>query len=159
MTAAIAIIIVGFTMVYTALTGQSFAEALSGKGRKLDPKGGTGGSDSGGPVPGPDVTGGTDPKGQFKGPNAHLLRALADSAVKDYHLSISQICRPADATYGAPHSLHKECRAFDATGSVPDRVAFARYAKGVAGVAEVFCDQAGMSAPGYEHTTHVHVGA
>jgi hypothetical protein len=169
MSAVILLLTVGGWLIYSALKGQSLVESLTGKGGdSLDPAGGSMDITSTGTsyTTPDDPTGseahpssGTTSKRGFKGPNAALLESLANVAVNNYHLTISQICRPADATYGAPNSLHKSCRAFDSTGSVADRVAFAKYARSVPGVDEVFCDQAGMIAPGYDHSDHVHVGA
>lgn len=164
MPAAVALIIAGFTLVYSALTGKSLAEIVSGDALPhLNPAGGKGGGGSdpgaGSQPTGPGGQGAPDPKHEFKGPHAAQLRALAELAGTHYHLRISQICRPQNATYGAPDSLHKQCRAFDSVGTVADRVAFARYAKGLPWVSQVFCDQAGMVAPGYDHSDHVHVGA
>lgn len=165
MAVALALIVVGFTFVYSALKGLSLTEVLSGAtGDKLNPKGGVwrggdfGGNNAG---EGATVTQGNDPKGKFKGPNAGLLRFLADNATQNFNLTITQICRPANASYGAPNSLHKECRAFDASGRTSDKVAYAKWARPIIAKVggEVFCDQAGMVAPGYDHSDHVHTGA
>lgn len=163
MPVAIVLLAVGGLMAYSAIRGVSIADAWKGLGRGINPAG---------PEPpeytGPDTPGaagdtkGDSPggaKGEFKGPNAALLEALRKTAVERFNLTVSQICRPQDANYGAPNSLHKQCRAMDLTGTVANRIAFARYAKGVSGVQEVFCDQAGMVAPGYDHSDHVHVDA
>jgi hypothetical protein len=163
--AAVALILAGFTLIYSALTGESLADILSGKSLpRLNPAGGKGGGSSSDPGAGsqprgPGGQGAPDPQREFKGPHAGELRALATIAQTHYHLRISQICRPANATYGAKDSLHKQCRAFDSVGATADKVAFARYAKGLPWVDEVFCDQAGMVAPGFDHSDHVHVGA
>jgi hypothetical protein len=163
MAAAVALILAGFTLIYSALTGESLSDILSGKSLpRLNPAGGKGGGGdpgAGSQPRGPGGQGAPDPQHEFKGPNAGNLRALAELAGSQYHLKISQICRPQNATYGAKDSLHKQCRAFDSVGSVADRVAFARYAKSLPWVDEVFCDQAGMVAPGFDHSDHVHVGA
>jgi hypothetical protein len=161
--AAFAVITLGSLFVYSALKGIGITDIFAGStGKKLDPAGGvvTEGADSPPRIsdafPG---TGGTDPKGQFKGPHAGLLRQLADDATGRFHLRITQICRPKSATYGSATSLHKECRAFDASGKPADMLAYARYAVTVSGVDEVFYDPAGLSAPGFAHTDHVHTGA
>jgi hypothetical protein len=170
MPAAVALILAGFTLIYSALTGESLSDILSGKTLpRLNPAGGKGGSGGGqdgsvdpgaGSQPtGPGGQGAPDPQHEFKGPNAAKLRDLAVIAQQQFDLRISQICRPKNATYGAANSLHKQCRAFDSVGTVADRVAFARFAKGLPWVSQVFCDQAGMVAPGFDHSDHVHVGA
>lgn len=169
MTVAIALLVIGYALVYSALKGLSLTEVFSGeKGDVLDPKGGNtrtfadgiGGGDFpiGGAAGNTDPGSSVDPKGQFKGPNAATLRYVATAARDRFHLTIGQVCRPKNATYGAPNSLHKECRAMDVLGSVSNRIAFARWAKQTFPAAEVFCDQAGMIAPGYEHTSHAHFG-
>lgn len=167
MATAILLITAGIVYAGSALKGVGITEFLSGATRPLSPKGGRGGSTPAPPDPAttpglsnnPPVTEG----GQFRGPNAVWLNTMRRVAEERFHLRVTQICRPQNATYGAPNSLHKSCRAGDYDGSVANRVAFARYAKADAqrqGIdAEVFCDQAGMVAPGYEHTTHTHVGA
>jgi hypothetical protein len=167
MAAAIALIVAGFTLVYSALKGLSLTDVLSGAtGSVLDPAGGKGATGKVNVNP-PDAgegstpASGGDPKGKFKGPHAGTLRMLADNATQNFNLTITQICRPASANYGSPTSLHKECRAFDAIGTTANKVAFARWAKPILDKigGEVFCDQAGMIAPGYEHRSHVHAGA
>lgn len=173
MAAALGLLVLGLTLVYSAIKGLTIAEVFQGAtGDPLNPKGGVAkkfsGSPSTGNEPEPDATGSSggpfgsgslSGNGQFKGPNAEKLEALRKIAVSKYNLRVSQICRPANATYGAANSLHKSCRAMDLTGSVADKVAFARYAKSLSWVDEVFCDQAGMVAPGFAHGDHVHVGA
>jgi hypothetical protein len=157
---AIATILVGYALTYQALTGESLVSLFSSQVRKLNPAGGRGGGGSSVTPSAPDDdTPDYGQTGQFRGPHAALLYQMSQVAQHTFHLRISQICRPKDATYGAPDSLHKQCRAFDATGNVTDRVAFARYVRGIPGIDEVFCDQAGMIAPGYDHSDHVHVGA
>lgn len=151
-------IAVGSVLMYSAFKGVGIVEAFSGKPLpKVTP------------VPGPDTqtrsrdagtttgTTGTSHSDEFKGTHADQLARLAWVAENTFHLTITQINRPMDATYGAPNSNHKYGRAFDATGTVADRIGFARFAKS-AGADEVFCDQAGMVAPGYDHSDHVHVG-
>lgn len=163
MPAAVALILAGFTLIYSALTGKSLAEILSGESLpRLNPAGGRGGGEvtaAGSQPRGPGGQGAPDPQREFKGPHAGQLRDLTQVAETKYHLRVSQICRPANATYGATDSLHKQCRAVDLVGTVADRVAFARYAKTLSWVDEVFCDQAGMYAKGFDHSDHVHVGA
>jgi hypothetical protein len=168
MPVAVGLLVLGLTLVYSAVKGLSITEVFQGQtGNPLNPKGGTisdlaGISESNSLTDlasGPTDAGLTGATGSFKGPNAARLESLRKIATSKYNLHISQICRPQNATYGAPNSLHKSCRAFDATGSVTNRVAFARYAKSLPWVAEVFCDQAGMVAPGYDHSDHTHVGA
>src|SRR4051812_43844969 len=101
---ALATILVGYALVYQALTGESLVSLFSSQGNKLDPAGGYGeGGGSGtpnAPIAGPDDPRG--PTGQFKGPHAALLERLRKTAVERFHLRITQICRPANATYGAP---------------------------------------------------------
>lgn len=161
MSAVILLLTIGGWLIYSSLKGQSLTEALTGEGGdNLNPKGHVSSELDITDSPLNDPLGGlTGKTGQFKGPHAALLFKLSQIAESKYHLKISQICRPASASYGSPTSLHKSCRAFDSVGAVADKVAFARYAKTVPGVAEVFCDQAGMVAPGYDHSDHVHVGA
>lgn len=170
MTAAVGLLVLGLTLVYSAVKGLSFVEVFEGKtGVPLNPKGGRGGTlpqsdisdDSASPFPlgQPFTEGSLSGPGQFKGPNAERLEALRKTLTTKFHLHVSQICRPANASYGAPNSLHKSCRAMDLTGSVSDRVAAARFCKGLPWVQEVFCDQAGLIAPGYDHSDHLHVGA
>lgn len=168
MTAAVGLLVLGLTLVYSAIKGLSFVEVFEGKtGAVLNPKGGKGGTppndttDTSSPFPlgtpfGEGPLGGS---GQFKGPNAARLEALRKTLVTKFHLQVTEICRPANATYGAPESLHKSCRAMDLKGSVSDKVAAARFCKSLPWVDEVFCDQAGMIAPGYDHSDHLHVGA
>lgn len=170
MTAAVGLLILGLTLIYSSIKGLSFTEIYAGQtGTTLNPRGGRGGSSPadtssdtssspfqlGAPFGIGQITG----AGQFKGPHANELEALRKTLISKFHLRVSQICRPVNATYGAPHSLHKECRAMDLTGSVSDRVAAARFCKTLPWVDEVFCDQAGMVAPGYDHSDHLHVGA
>lgn len=159
MAAALFIITAGFTLVYSALKGISVTDIFAGAtGIQLNPRGG---NERTGTVTGPaaaDAASGADPKGTFKGPHAKTLRHITDVAEDRFNLRVSQICRPANAGYGSPTSLHKECRAVDLTGSVQDRVAHARWVKQNFPAAEVFCDQAGMVAPGYDHSDHSHVG-
>lgn len=170
MAAAIGLLVLGLTLVYSAIKGLSIADVFKGEtGNPLNPKGGTPaassttGSTTVTPstagLGGPFGNGSLTSSGSFKGPNAVKLEALRKVAVSRYKLKVSQICRPANATYGAANSLHKACRAMDLTGSTADKVAFARFAKSQSWVAEVFCDQAGMVAPGFDHSDHVHVGA
>lgn len=162
MPAAIALIVAGFVFVYSALKGLTLPEVLGGMtGVKLDARGGnarTGGGTSVTGAAAADAIAGADPEGVFKGPNAKLLRYVTDVGKKQYHLRVSQICRPQNASYGAPNSLHKECRAVDMVGAVSDRVAWARWIHSSYPVLEVFCDQAGLSAPGYDHSDHAHAG-
>jgi hypothetical protein len=167
MAVAVGLLVTGLTLVYSAVKGLSMVEIFRGEtGNPLNPKGGTIGDLPTRPVTSADSNIVDIAKGKsnlnigsFKGPQAANLYALSRVAVNKYHLRITQICRPQNATYGAPNSLHKQCRAFDSTGSIADRVAFARYAKSLSWVQEVFCDQAGMMAPGYDHSDHVHVGS
>lgn len=176
---AILFIAAGGVMVASALTGQSIADTFRNFTGGLNPAGGRGGTfDSvGGDVPADalplDPTAGAPDtpvtiggkRAGYKGPNAAKLEALHAVATQRYHLSLTNLCRsPARnaAVGGSPTSFHLQCRAGDYVGSVNNRVAFARYAKtGLAGVpgAEVFCDQAGMVAPGFDHSDHTHVGA
>lgn len=168
MTAAVGLLVLGLTLIYSAIKGLSFTDIYAGQtGTVLNPKGGRGGSssstttDTSSPFPlgAPFGIGQITGAGQFKGPHANELEALRKTLISKFHLRVTQICRPTNATYGAPHSLHKECRAMDLTGTVSDRVAAARFCKGLPWVQEVFCDQAGMTAPGYDHSDHVHIGA
>lgn len=178
MGAAIGLLTIGGILIAASLKGLSLPELLAGAtGNILDPKGGSttaatdaaaaGNATPTDPTPTGSPTGSTPlpggDTGGYKGPRAAWLKAMETIAVKQFHLTPGQLCRPANATYGAPNSLHKSCRARDYGGSVANRVAFARFAKARAqtdGVdAEVFCDQAGMVAPGYDHSDHVHLGA
>lgn len=163
---AITIIGFGLALAASSVQGIGLVDFLSGNWTKLDPSGGRGGSGGTGTADIPAGAGatpaqGNDPKGEFKGPNAALLRFITNNAKQNFNLSVSQICRPQNATYGSPTSLHKECRAVDLTGAVDDKVAFARWVKPIIDKVggEVFCDQANMIAPGYQHADHVHVGA
>lgn len=162
MPVAFVLITAGVTLVYSAIRNVSLIDLLAGReGTPIGDQKPPAFTDAGGaPGSGATVASGNDPKGQFKGPNAAVLRALADAATEQFNLRISQVCRPQNASYGAPNSLHKSCRAFDSVGKLSDRIAFARYAAGFKGrgISEVFCDQAGMVAPGYDHSDHVHVG-
>lgn len=168
--------ITGGVIAYSALKGISIADVLRGAiGDPLNPAGGKSAVTSPvsgvstGDVSADSLTGGatgalggsSGPTGQFKGPHAADLEALRKVLISKFHLRVTQICRPANATYGAANSLHKSCRAMDLGGSVSDRVAAARYAKNLAWVDEVFCDQAGMPAANFPggHTDHLHVGA
>lgn len=179
---AILLIAAGGVMIYSALKGISIADAFNGvTGAALDPSGGNltpaapvAPADPATPddpaAPGPTTTepdpgSGTITRHGLKGPNAAKLEALANVAERDFSLTVGSVCRSAAhnaAVGGSKTSFHLQCRAFDSTGSVTKRVAFARFAKaqlaGVSG-AEVFCDQAGMIAPGFDHSDHVHVGA
>lgn len=171
MPVAVGLLVLGLTLVYASVKGFTLQQVFQGEtGNPLNPKGGTIGDiakgattpltgDLAGVASGPASLSTSGVTGSFKGPHAAELEALRKVATSHYHLVITQICRPQNATYGAPNSLHKQCRAFDATGTVANRIAFARYAKSLSWVAEVFCDQAGMMAPGYDHSDHVHVGA
>jgi hypothetical protein len=171
MPVAILALVMGGVLIYSSLKGISVASVLAGVATDpLDPAGKPSKQTSGSTLPvasspnGNAVGSGAPlPAAKknygFKGPKAALLNSLAGIAETKYDLRITQTCRPANATYGSPTSLHKACRAFDAVGSTADKVAFARFARGVPGVDEVFCDQAGMVAPGYSHGDHVHVGA
>lgn len=159
MPAALFLIVAGFTLIYSALKGLSLPEIFAGNfGDKLDAKGGgvTTAPPTG--IAAMDAASGADPEGRFKGPNAKTLSYIDSVLIDRFNLTRGQVCRPKDATYGAPKSLHKECRAGDYLGSVANRVAAARWAKENFPAAEVFCDQAGMVAPGYEHTSHLHIG-
>lgn len=160
---ALVLITLGSMFVYSAVTDVSLVDMFTGATAGIKrfspsnaiPETAVGEPPAGAPSNLPGLGG-----VRFKGPYAAQLEALAQKAVTDYDLTIVQICRPIDAGYGAPNSLHKQCRAFDAIGKTADKVAFARYVKASEPwVDEVFCDQAGMIAPGYEHTTHMHVGA
>lgn len=178
MPVAIFALVAGGVIALSALKGISIADALKGAlGGKLNPAGskspvtssatGVGAGDvsaddniitgaiTGGAL---GALGGT---GQFKGPNAAKLEALRKVLENRFHLKIIQICRPQNATYGAADSLHKSCRAMDASGKVADMIAAARYCKTLPWVSEVFCDQAGMPAANFPggHTDHMHVGA
>lgn len=158
MPVAIAILLAGFTLVYSALKGLSLSEMMSGEtGSDIDAKGGNKVTVPLSPLGPTETKGG--PTGVFKGPNAALLQRLSKAAVNDFNLRITDTCRPKNAGYGSPTSLHKQCRALDAAGKPADMMAFAKYAKGTPGVSEVFYDPAGYVAPGYPHGDHVHVGA
>lgn len=181
MAIAIVFIAVGGVMIASALTGQSISDVFSQFTGGLNPAGGRGGgpfAPVGGDVPAdalpldpttgapaPPITLKPGARAGYKGPNAAKLEALHLVATQRFHLHITNLCRSAahnKAVGGSATSFHLQCRAGDYVGSVTDRVAFARYAKtalsGVAG-AEVFCDQAGMVAPGFDHSDHTHIGA
>jgi Peptidase M15 len=179
---AIILIAIGGLMVASALSDQSIADVFANfTGVPTDKRGGdvekgsgpfsgVGGEppagtlplDPNNPLP-PATLGG---KGAgYKGPNAAILESLHKVATGRFHLSLTNLCRSAAhnaAVGGSRTSFHLQCRAGDYDGTVANRVAFARYAKsalsGVPG-GEVFCDQAGMVAPGFDHSTHVHIGA
>lgn len=164
MAAAIAILTLGIILVYSALKGIGITDILAGAtGKTLDPQGGRGGS-----FPGV-VSGGVDAvadavtgeKGEYKGPNAATLMALEREAVTNYDLKITDRCRPQNAAYGAKNSRHKQCRAFDASGSAEDMRAFAIRAKEVVSKlgGRVYYDPLGWVAPGFSHGDHVHVDA
>jgi hypothetical protein len=160
-------------MVASALTGQSIADVFRNFTGGLNPAGGRGGN-AGANIPvQPGAAGaipglGSTPTGKlagYKGPNATTLEQLHAVATTKFHLSLTNLCRSAAhnaAVGGSKTSFHLQCRAGDYVGSVADRVAFARYAKpildGIPG-GEVFCDQAGMVAPGFDHSDHTHIGA
>lgn len=158
----------GFTLVYSALKGVSLTEMFAGVvGDPLNPKGigrsggGGGGTATADPTAGDGGATPTGDTGSFKGAHAADLRAIEKVAHERFHLSTSNICRSAAhnaAVGGSPTSDHLKCAAMDETGSVANRVAFARWAKAHYPQAQVFCDQAGMFAPGYDHSDHTHVG-
>lgn len=171
MTAAIALIAVGFMMLVSAFKGISILDVLRGEeGDKLDPKGGapagvglnTGGLPGGLPVPGGAASGTS-----FKGPKADLLAHLATVARNNFHLTITDVCRSPDAGYGSSTSLHHSCRAFDASGAAADMTAFFDYVEQNHRnqVQELFYDPRGAIKRGFTipaiggHDDHVHVGA
>lgn len=151
---AAGLLTLGLALIAAAVKGVSLVDLFAGKSAP-PPQSPTAGASS---------TGGTgaDPQGQFKGPNAALLRSLASTAVNKFHLHIGSTCRSPEenaAVGGAPHSDHLACRAFDSSGAANDMAAFARYAHDTPGVTKVFYDPLGWSAPGYDHSDHVHVSA
>ncbi len=175
MAVAIILIAVGGVMVASALTGQSIADTFRDFTGGLNPAGGRGGGPFaavGGDVP--DTAAPLDPNtplsgkhAGYKGPHADVLEQLHQAATGHFGLHLTNLCRSLQANTeagGSPTSFHLSCRAGDYDGGSPvaSRVAFAKYAKGVlSGIpgAEVFCDQAGMVAPGFDHSDHVHIGA
>lgn len=157
---AAGLLTLGLALIAAAVKGVSLVDLFAGKSAPPPQPSGSssptvGASSASGAT-------GADPKGQFKGPHAALLRSLADASVNKFHLHIGSACRsPAEnsAVGGSPTSLHMQCRAFDSSGSANDMAAFARYAHNTPGVDEVFYDPLGWSAPGFDHSDHVHVGA
>lgn len=173
MTAALALLIGGFTLAYSALKGQSLTEIFAGvTGDALDPKGGRGGTISG---PGTNATGPNGPvtgagdastsgnlkkfNGEsFKGPRAAYLTDITNIAISKYKLQVTDLCRPSNAGYGSSTSFHHSCRAVDLSGSPANMRAFALYVQKRGGYDELFYDPIGLIAPGFNHTDHVHVG-
>jgi Peptidase M15 len=176
MPVAIVLVAIGGVMVASALTGQSIADTFRNFTGGLNPAGGRGGNTGnasdvstspdtlGGAIPGLGAT----PTGKlagYKGPNATVLEQLHSVATGKFHLRLTNLCRSAAhnaAVGGSKTSFHLQCRAGDYVGTVADRVAFARYAKPILDRipgGEVFCDQAGMVAPGFDHSDHTHIGA
>lgn len=142
MAAAFLIVTLGGIMVYSALTGTSITDLVSGVANtKLDPKGGaTSSADLGSLTPqdpaltgtetlgGPavdSITGSTTARNTygFKGPRAALLTQLANTAVNRFHLKITS----TSGGNHVPDSLHYVHRAFDCGGSEADMRAFAQY--------------------------------
>lgn len=162
------VITAGFTLVYSALKGIGLTEIFAGvTGDALNPKGVSRSAGGGGGADTADAgtaTGGataTGDVGSFKGAHAADLRAIEKVAHSNFHLTTTNTCRtPAENARvgGSPTSDHVKCAAMDEAGSVQNRVAFARWAKKNYPQAQVFCDQAGMFAPGYDHSDHTHVG-
>lgn len=113
-------------MVYSALTGTSIVDAISGgKGNPLDAKGGstvTFGDGTQSPDLSTPTISGQAP-GSFRGPNAALLAELSGIATSRFRLKIT-------STTGGNHvpgSYHAQGRAFDASGSEADMRAFAQF--------------------------------
>lgn len=157
MIAAVALITIGFALVAAAVKGVSLADLFAGKSApETEPSGDT-------PVSERASGADTDPQGQFKGPNAALLRSLYNAAKNRFHLTPGSTCRSPEENArvgGSSTSLHLQCRAFDSTGSPADMAAFAKYALTFKpAVDEVFYDPLGLTAPGFDHSDHVHVGA
>lgn len=158
MPVAIGLITIGTLLVASALKGVSIPALLSGvAGDILDPSGNLPDPTVETPTSGPTPLG--KPTTRFKGPKAELLEYLAGEATGRFHLTIGDVCRAKNANYGAKNSLHKECRAFDASGKPADMMAYAKFAHATPGVDEVFYDPAGWKAPGFDHDDHVHTGA
>jgi hypothetical protein len=179
MFAAVLFLTVGGVMVYSALKGISVTDVLKGvTGDVLDPRGGStftpgGSSSTGGSGPGildtENLPGGF-PGTPYKGPKAELLARLENVARTQFNLSITSRCRSAAenaAVGGSSTSLHKECRAFDASGRATDMAAFFDYVveHHRHDVIEVFFDPKGAVKRGFRipaiggHDDHVHVGA
>lgn len=181
MTAALALITLGFLMVLSALRGVSIVEVLEGKkGNPLDSQGGAppDPSSAGTMLLGSGATGNTlgqlPGPSNFYGPHADTLTTLAAVAVHQFHLTLSSVCRSAADNAragGADHSNHLinaegKCKAFDASGNPVDMGAFFDY---VAenyrhDITELFYDPRGAIKNGFTipaiggHDDHVHVG-
>lgn len=170
MFAAVALITLGMVLIWSAVKGLGITDLFTGAaGDPLDPKGG---GQAGSTVPGadpehPPLTSPSDIP--YTGNNAILLWNLEQTGRERFHLTVSSRCRTTaenQGAGGAERSNHLcvdvdgkcRCRACDMTGTVANRVAFARYAK-AQGCPEVFCDQAGMSDPNFDHSDHVHIGS
>jgi hypothetical protein len=117
--AAVALILAGFTLIYSALTGESLADILSGKSLpRLNPAGGKGGGSSSDPGAGsqprgPGGQGAPDPQHEFKGPHAGELRALAVPSRRrtttcEFHRYVARLTRhtgrKTHSTNSAAHS-------------------------------------------------------
>ena len=158
---AAGLLTLGLALIAAAVKGVSLVDLFAGKSAPppSDPFASSPRLSSDLPAGGSTNTGSA---GVFKGPNAALLNNLSKTAVSQFHLHIGSTCRSAAenaAVGGAPQSDHLQCRAFDSSGAASDMAAFARYAKNTPGVTKVFYDPLGWSAPGYDHSDHVHVSA
>lgn len=147
---------VGAVMTYSAFKGLSIVDVFAGK--EPPPRAPNSPTNTVAPdaQDRSNVAKATGP-GQFKGPNALLLESVRLYAETRFGLRVSQICRPANATYGAAKSKHKECRAMDLVGTPANMMAFARWANALPW-GQVFYDPAGLVAPGFSHVDHVHFG-
>ncbi|HVI79880.1 MAG TPA: D-Ala-D-Ala carboxypeptidase family metallohydrolase [Candidatus Acidoferrum sp.] len=161
MIVAVGLLTLGLALIAAAVKGVSLVDLFAGKaGSPFTPVSGGGTATTS-----TDTTNGTSPQvgsTKFKGPHAANLQGALNTAEGTFHLHLASGCRsPAEnaAVGGSPTSLHVQCRAFDAAGKATDMMAFARWAHALNWVDEVFYDPAGWSAPGYDHSDHVHVGA
>lgn len=158
---ALGLITAGGVMVYTAFKGIGVVDVFAGDIPKAGAFIGTPDARDANKrnAPTPPANTGT---GIFRGPHALELEALRVVAVQRFHLTANNVCRSAEenrAAGGSPTSLHLACRAADYTGKPTDMMAFARFAHALPWIDEVFYDPAGYTAPGYDHSDHVHVGA
>lgn len=157
---AAAFLTLGLALIAAAVKGVSMVDLFAGKsapekGPYSPPTTGPSTGNEGAPSTGTGAT-------QFKGPHAASLQGALNTAIGTFHLHLTSGCRSAAenaAAGGSPTSWHVQCRAFDVGGAASDMMAFARWAHALSWVDEVFYDPAGWSAPGYDHSDHVHVGA
>lgn len=177
MGAAIFAFTLGAMLIYSGLKGEGLLDIFQGTtAPPLDPHGGTltdtpttDTNTTVGASPGGDVLG---PKSgfaghQYAGPNAQLLAHLEYAASHQFGLTITSRDRTA-MLIGHP-DYHNANRAFDASGPVKDRIAYAHWAVDQYGsqLLELFCFQAhitwkngkNMWPAVYDTPTHVHTAA